>query len=215
VDNSSSGDMSCKRCGTCCRKGGPALHSEDEKLFLEGYIRQDILVTIRKGEYAFSPLTGRLERVQTELVKIAGKGRSWVCCLYTEQESSCGIYDRRPLECRLLKCWDTAELLPVIGKGTLTRADVVGTDSPMMKYIVTMEREISLDHVENLISAMQQSDRHEPYLSQLSTLARHDLALRSRAVSEYRLSLGDELFLFGRPLFKILSSRGVRIPMTG
>jgi hypothetical protein len=45
-------------------------------------------------------------------------------------------------------------------------------------------------------------------LAELDALVRRDLALRSKAISEFGLSLEAELFIFGRPLFKILSARG-------
>jgi Fe-S-cluster containining protein len=201
----------CRRCGTCCRNGGPALHHEDNKLILEGAIRREFLITIRRAEWAFSPLTGRPEPVQSEVVKVGGKANGWVCYFYNEENSICSIYDRRPLECRLLKCWDTGELLSVIGKNNLTRSDLISADDPVMNIIRNLERECSLDAVEDLIAIMQKGSESEPCLSKLAELSQKDLALRSSAVAEFGLSLGDELFLFGRPLFKILSSRGIRL----
>ena len=40
----------CRQCGTCCRKGGPALHVEDSYLLEEGIIQLQDLVTFRAGE---------------------------------------------------------------------------------------------------------------------------------------------------------------------
>ena len=50
----------CMRCGTCCTKGGPALHKEDKDILLDGHIGRERLVTIRKGELAFSPISGKI-----------------------------------------------------------------------------------------------------------------------------------------------------------
>lgn len=201
----------CRKCGTCCRNGGPTLHHEDKKLICDGALRRELLVTIRKGEWAISPSTGRPEPVRSEVVKIGGKANGWVCYFYNEENSNCSIYDRRPLECRLLKCWDTADLLAVVCKNNLTRWDLISADDPVKKIIDILERECSLDAVEDLISTMQRGSESGHCLSLLASLSQKDLALRARAVSEFELSLGDELFLFGRPLFKILRSRGVRI----
>ena len=81
------GATSCIRCGTCCKKGGPALHLEDKEILLAGHIKRESLITIRKGELALSPLSGRPGPVEKELVKIAGKGKGWVCCFFDEKKN--------------------------------------------------------------------------------------------------------------------------------
>ena len=40
----------CRRCGTCCEKGGPALHGEDRPLVDRGQVPARCLFTIRAGE---------------------------------------------------------------------------------------------------------------------------------------------------------------------
>ena len=201
----------CIRCGTCCKKGGPSLHLEDKKILLAGHIERESLITIRKGELAFSPISGRPEPIEKELIKISGKGKGWVCCFYDEKESSCTIYAHRPLECRLLKCWDTAQLLSVIGKDTLARVDILSEDDPIMRFIETHEQECSVRIAEDLISVLLEKNDDPEALAKLTALVHQDLAIRSRAISEFGLCLETELFLFGRPLFKVLSSRGFQL----
>jgi Fe-S-cluster containining protein len=198
----------CIRCGTCCQKGGPTLHVEDKKILLAGHIGRENLITIRKGEWAFSPLSGRLAPVQQEFIKIAGKGKGWVCCFYNEEKSSCTLYAHRPLECRLLKCWDTAELLSVVGKDILSRADIICSDDPLMNIIEAQEKECSVLMTEELISVLLEKKNDTKSLAKLTALVHRDITIRSRAIAEFGLSLEAELFLFGRPLFKILSARG-------
>ncbi len=53
----------CIRCGTCCMKGGPVLHQQDKAILLEGYAGHQHLITLRKGEMAYDPVTNRLERI--------------------------------------------------------------------------------------------------------------------------------------------------------
>ena len=205
------GATSCIRCGTCCKKGGPSLHREDKEILLAGHIQLENLITIRKGELAFFPLNERPEPVQKELIKIAGKGTRWVCCFYDEKESSCTIYAHRPLECRLLKCWNTAQLLSVIGKDTLARTDILSEDDPIIKFIETHEQECSIRTAEDLVSVLLEKNDDPDSLAKLTAMEHQDLAIRSRAVSEFGLSLEAELFLFGRPLFKVLSARGFQL----
>jgi len=200
----------CIRCGTCCLKGGPALHEEDKDILLAGHIGREQLITIRKGELAFSPLSGKLEPVQKELVKIAGKGKGWSCCCYDTGTASCAIYIHRPLECRLLKCWDTEQLLSVIGKDTIVRADILSPDDPIMRYVEIHETKCSLQSAEDLISVLLKNKDNPEALKKMSALIHEDLAIRSRAIAEFGLSVEAELFIFGRPLFKILNARGVQ-----
>ncbi len=205
------GANSCIRCGTCCKKGGPSLHLEDKKILLAGHITRERLITIREGELALSPLSGRPEPIEKELIKITGKGKGWVCCFYNEKESSCAIYAHRPLECRLLKCWDTAQLLSVIGKDPLARTDILSEDDPIMRYIEAHDKECSITMAEDLISVLLEKNDDPESLAKLTALVHRDLAIRSRAISEFGLSLETELFLFGRPLFKVLGARGFQL----
>jgi Fe-S-cluster containining protein len=93
--------------------GGPALHVEDEKLYQENVFGRESLITVRKGEPVRSPENYRLTWCENEIIKLKGKAGQWTCSFYTEKTGSCSIYNRRPLECELLKCWDTEELQSV------------------------------------------------------------------------------------------------------
>jgi len=203
----------CMRCGTCCLKGGPILHHEDKKILRAGHVGYQYLVTIRKGELALNPLSGKLEPVHRELVKVAGKGKDWSCCFYDEKEASCMIYEHRFLECRLLKCWDTSELISVIGKNTITRADIINRDDPILSVIRTHEKACPLQEVENLIFTLSQGTDKSKTLAKLTELVRKDLAIRSYALSELGLKPEFEFFIFGRPLSKLLSDRAITVHM--
>lgn len=202
---------SCIRCGTCCLKGGPTLHHEDKKILLAGHIGYQHLVTIRKGEPASNPVIGKLEAVRQELVKVAGKGKDWSCCFYDEKEASCTIYTHRFLECRLLKCWNTAEIIPVIGKSTIVRSDIINSNDPIMRVIEDHDKECPCHEVENLIFTLSQTTDTSKTLARLTEIVRKDLAIRSYAISELGLQKEYELFIFGRPLFKLLNARGLSV----
>lgn len=197
----------CMRCGTCCIKGGPTLHQEDKKIFNKGYIKYRHLITIRKGELAYSPISGKLEPVKKEIVKIAGKGKTWECLFYDKNNYSCSIYAHRPLECRLLECWNTEKLLSVIGKKTLKRADIVNSKKPILKLVKTHEKECPVQKAENLISQLSKAKDKSKIVEKLTALIRRDLEIRRKAVLEFNLSLETELFYFGRPLFKLLLNK--------
>ena len=123
--DSSASVKNCIRCGTCCEKGGPALHQEDRMLIEKGRIPSKYLYAIRKGELAHDNVKGRLMPVDSDIIKIKGKEGTWTCIFFDAHNKGCSIYSDRPLECRALKCWDTVELEKMYAGHRLTREDLV------------------------------------------------------------------------------------------
>jgi Fe-S-cluster containining protein len=201
----------CKQCGTCCRKGGPVLHLEDREILRTGQIQLQHLVTIRKGEMALSPVTDTLQATDTELIKTAGRGGDWTCCFYNEQTGGCTIYGNRPLECRLLQCWDTAPLEAVIARNTLARTDIIAPDDPILKFIAAHDQACSCTRVTTLAAGLNETAARKSILAELSELVRRDLHIRAQAVAAFDLPVAVELFYFGRPLFVLLSPYGIKI----
>lgn len=199
----------CVRCGACCKEGGPALHREDKELLLAGHFGYQHLITIRKGEFAHTPVTGRLEPLTTELVKIAGKGGDWTCPFLDPGNNSCSIYAGRPLECRLQKCWDTSDLIAAIGINTIVRSDIISPGDEILKVIETHDRECSYIKAEKLVKSVYGKSEKAENLAKLTELARKDISIRFQAMSELGLPEAWELFVFGRPLFKLLEPLGV------
>ncbi|MCK5229366.1 MAG: YkgJ family cysteine cluster protein [Desulfobulbaceae bacterium] len=199
----------CVRCGTCCREGGPALHHEDKALLLAGHFGYQHLITVRKGEFAYTPVSGRFEPVITELVKIAGRGGDWSCPFLESGNNSCFIYDHRPLECRLQKCWDTSDLIAAIGKDTIVRSDIINPGDEILKVIETHERECSCVTAEKIVGSVSREPERAENLAELTELVRKDISIRVQAMSELGLPDAWEFFVFGRPLFKVLQPRGV------
>jgi Fe-S-cluster containining protein len=166
-------------------------------------------VTIRKGELARNPVNDLLEPVHQELIKVRGKGDDWSCCFYNEKESSCAVYEHRLLECRLLKCWDPSDLISVIGKDTIMRADIINPGDPILEVIKKHERECPYDEIETSIDNILREKEKSKNLEKLTQFVNRDFSMRQYALSELGLSEDFELFIFGRPLFKVLSDRGL------
>jgi Fe-S-cluster containining protein len=204
----------CIRCGTCCKKGGPVLHNQDKEILVSGNVGYHHLITIRKDELAFNPLKNRVEPSFTELIKVKGKGNDWSCYFYDEKESACIIYENRFLECRLLKCWDTSDLISIIGRDTLIRKDIINHDDPILSIIETHEKECPLNEINKLLYALAQGKDKSKLLTKLKEYVNKDIAIRSYAISELGLKSEFEPFIFGRPLFKILSACGISIKIS-
>lgn len=103
---------SCRRCGTCCLRGGPTLMVGDIALLVSGALTLDALVCLRAGEWARDDSRSALRPLEGERIKVAGAGgkaHPWRCRYYREGHG-CGIYAHRPAQCAALFCMDTGPL---------------------------------------------------------------------------------------------------------
>lgn len=201
-------DGGCEKCGKCCKQGGPALHKEDLPLVRSGKLPISCLITIRKGELAHNPVSGVVQPVSVELVKITGSGRQWDCCYY-DSRKGCTIYEHRPQACRTLKCWDTDEILALVEKDTLSRFDILPEDHFILPALREHERICPLNALEPLYrDSRNVTDKIKKTLEKQ---AREEMRFRMRLVNDYQLKISDELFYFGRPFFQLLQALGVKV----
>jgi len=198
----------CRKCGNCCKQGGPALHLQDLDLVKSGKIPISSLITIRKGELALNPLVEKIQPITVELVKIVGTGRDWNCCYY-EEPAGCTIYADRPYACLVLKCWDTTEILDLVEKNTLSRFDILEKNDPLVPVILEHERICPCDDLGFVQTNYDLLT--EPEKSELEKRVRTDLRFRTRVIADFELKVSEELFYFGRPLFQLLHPLGARI----
>lgn len=189
----------CKRCGTCCEKGGPALHAEDAKLL--AHIPMTDVLCLRRGEPAYDPRTDSLQPLPSELMKIRGKGRGWECTYFMPQGNSCSIYAFRPLECRSLYCGDSSQILRAMDEPVLTRADIVPRDSGLWACIEDHERSFPVGDALRL--AREDAASPQTIRPELDDLIR--LELHYRRVLGERAGLEDrDLWAYlGRPLWLV------------
>lgn len=203
--------VTCRKCGNCCEKGGPALHSQDLELIRRGKIPISSLITIRKGELVHNPLAGKIQPVSVELVKIVGTGRLWNCWYYNK-DSGCTVYSDRPHACRILKCWDTSEILDLVEKDTLSRLDILSGDDPLIPVILEHERLCPYKDLQFIQDNSGQLTTE--YKNELEKRVRSDLRFRTRVTGDFQLKVSEELFYFGRPFFQLLEPLGIRISET-
>ena len=196
----------CKRCGTCCEKGGPALHTQDLFLIEKGFLSFDKIITIRSGELAHDPVLNSVEPVKTELLKIRGIKDSWVCIFYDRSRNGCRIYDHRPLACKILKCWDTDDILELAGKDLLSRLDIVKDGNPLKERLIEYEELFPCPDLKTVSRTISRSSKKR--VKKLERIINKDLAYRIRVNDEFNLSVSQELFYFGRPLFQLLIPLG-------
>jgi Fe-S-cluster containining protein len=196
----------CQQCGTCCTSGGPALHTEDEHLIRAGKIPLAQLITIRKGEIAHNPLTKSLQPVKQELVKLSGVGREWNCSFFDPEQKGCTIYDHRPKACKALECWNTSAIEDLIEKDTLSRLDLIPAEHSIRPYVREHESLFPCPDMELLLNTGPSENAEE-----LEDLVNKEIAYRTKVVASFDLSLGEELFYFGRPLFHLFVAAGAKV----
>lgn len=193
----------CQRCGTCCTNGGPALHGSDLALVKNHQLALSDLITIRQGEPVFSPLVNDLESAKSELIKISGTNNSWTCHFFDQETKGCGSYAYRPLECRLLKCWETSSITEIIYKDCLSRKDILPKDDNLWELINIQEDHCAFDKIVQLTTELKKNSKQE-VVSEIARIVNLDLKIRQKAIQIRQLSLAEELLYFGRPLFKSL-----------
>ncbi len=198
--------MGCSQCGICCTKGGPALHSVDLELLKKGTWPLDHLITIRKGELVHKPFSEEVSPSSTELVKLKGKKGSWSCTYFDEDLKRCTIYEKRPSSCSVLECWNPTATLELIEKDTLIRMDIIAEQDPLRAYVVEYE---ALCPVPDYM-AIRERRLDENGRKQISLLVNTDLRIRNGIAAKFKLSVDQEMFYFGRPVFQLLAPLGVQ-----
>lgn len=200
----------CRRCGDCCRQGGPALHGPDLALIRSGALALDDLVTVRRGELAIAPLAAGPKPVHHEFLKMRGRDGSWCCAFYDDKAKGCLRYDRRPMACGLLDCADTGPLLALVGRDLLTRFECLVVDDPLLPLMRSHEQRCPCPDLHTVAQHLQQAEARPRLIAELERALAADLAFREQVQSNLGLTVHRELFAFGRPLFHLLLPLGLQ-----
>jgi Fe-S-cluster containining protein len=200
----------CIRCGTCCKKGGPTFHHKDKVLIEKGLILSKYIYTIRKGEMSYDNVKGHLIPATSDIIKIKGHKGSLTCIFFNERKNTCTIYDKRPLECRALKCWDTREIERIYAKNRLTRKDLVLKIAGLWDLIDSHQVKCSYEKVHRLLK-MLDGDKKNDALKDILAMIQYDTQIRKLAVQKGGLDPEIVDFLFGRAL----SMHGFKIEKKG
>lgn len=207
-------ETGCRRCGTCCRRGGPALHLADLPLLREGRIDWADVVTLRAGELVREDVArdGELTPLEGDLLKLRGVAPSagdWTCVHYDAEARGCGIYEDRPLECRALDCRDLSGLREAYELERLSRRDVLGAEHPLCELLAEHDERCHAGKLRELatLAAEGNSDAGDVVVEML----RYDRSLRGALSDKAELTPEQLEFLLGRPLGDTLDALGFRL----
>ncbi|MFZ1985241.1 MAG: YkgJ family cysteine cluster protein [Desulfatitalea sp.] len=206
----------CRRCGTCCAKGGPALHLEDREAVDSGKIPLKCLFTIRQGEPAYDNIRRSIAPAATDIIKIKGAAESDATCLFLNQERvNCDIYESRPVECRVLTCWDTRAIMAMYDQERLTRGQLLSPLTALNDLVAAHQERCGYGRVALWADAIRQGHDGAEAVEALLDAIRYDQSLRQVAVARTRLDPGLLEFLFGRPLSVTIRMYGVKLAKRG
>lgn len=187
------------------------MHREDLPLFAgKNALPLSRLVTFRKGEPAFDQVAGRVLPLAAELVKLSGRGEAWTCCYFDEAQNLCGLYDRRPAECRALFCQDTAALAAMYDKDRLARADLLPRGHGVLAVMAEHDRLVPAGRIEPLAELLRAGGQEG--LDAEAELARMALADQAFRRSLYeRAGIDPEYhdFFFGRRVETLFLAAGL------
>lgn len=215
-------DTTCRRCGACCQKGGPALHAQDMHLFTgQGALSLAMVVTLRAGELCFDQPKGRLLPLAAEVLKLRGSvasahritgGNGWACALLTQPDNACALYDRRPAECRVLSCQDTAPLAAMYEAERLTRADFLPAGHGLLAVMAEHEALVPVARIAPLGAILRAGGQESlDAQDELTRMALADRAFRTGLAE--RADIGPEFheFFLGRDASVLFAAAGLSL----
>jgi Fe-S-cluster containining protein len=178
------------------------------QLVESGAIPLRLLVTIRKGEVVREPEENRLVRCDAEMIKLKGTGTGWSCILFDASKNRCTEYHNRPVECRAMACWDTADIRKAMATPRLCRRDLLGQVDGLWDLIEDHERRCSVPQVAAYAESIRSGS--ETAAGDLMEMLRFDRALRELLV-EKGTDPEHLDFLLGRPLDRLLDGFGLKL----
>ncbi len=212
-------DKNCDQCGTCCRKGGPAIHDKDLDLLSSSTIRIADLMTFRPGEFVLDESMQKVVPLEVDLVKIApainNEEHDWTCRFLFEKDRnfSCALHGKHPAECRALYCKNPEFLLALPADGRQTRKQIIEhTKSPSwwLELINTHAENCDLAKVAEYIVKIEEEGSKQALVEMIAfDNSFRELVLEKTDITEDLLP-----FLFGRPLLGLMHQYKVEVLKT-
>lgn len=191
----------CRRCGACCRLGGPSLSPEDLPLIASGRLALADLLVLRRGEYVTDNVAGGVGPLAAERVMVRPVAGGRACRFFTEPDA-CAVHDHRPLQCRLLFCDAPQAVRDTYAAARLTRRDILAPDDPLAELCAHHEAETDLTRLAPLCRRALAGDAAAE--AEAARLVRLDAAFRELLPSRGGVPPETLLFYLGRPLVQAL-----------
>lgn len=177
----------------------------------QGIIPLHDIFTIRKGEMALDNVRDELVPVAGDHIKLKGRADKWTCRYFDDDQESCTAYEQRPLECRILKCWDTREVERIYGRDLLGRKDLLAGIDGLWDLVADHQKRCSYEEARELIRRLD-TDGQGSVRQELLQMIQYDIEIR-RLVTRTGVGMGAGIldFLFGRPMSDLLKAEGLNL----
>jgi Fe-S-cluster containining protein len=176
-------------------------------LIKDGGIQTSSLITVRRGEFVRDTVKGGIAVIEEEIVKFR-EHKDGGCVFYEKEAERCTVYDRRPLECKALQCWNTAHFMEVYREPTAIRKDVV-SKGVLLGLIEKHDERCSYAALHEHVQAIQ--ERGEEAIDAIIDLMRFDYELRPFVAEKLGIPMEEMDFYFGRPLFQTVVMFGLKV----
>ena len=198
----------CLRCGKCCVAGSPTLLHEDRRLFTDGALKPEHIMTIRAGEPAYFNVTGEAGHAAVEMLKVREVSGTRTC-IFFEPPGSCGIHDFRPAQCRFQECWNPAKAEAKSHLPRLTRRDLLYDSEEFWRIIERHEERCSFEAFTAAIARLQATKGQT--VTELLELLRFDQHVRTFVMDKLQIAPDAMVFFFGRPLSECIRAYGLKV----
>ena len=191
----------CRRCGACCRQGGPSLSREDLPLLAAGVLSPATLMVLRRGESVTDNVAGGVVPAPVELVRLR-PGQGGRACLFFTEPDACAVHENRPRQCRDLFCDAPQAVADAYLEGRLTRRDILGEASPLAALCAAHEAETDLVRLAALCRRALGGDAAAR--EAVAKAVRLDAAYRDLLPARAGVPVAELPFYLGRPLARAL-----------
>ena len=128
--------------------------------------------------------------------------------LYDEATGACTIYEKRPVQCASLKCWDTRDFMAVYKRPKSRRKDMIH-DGVLLGVIEAHEDRCGYSKVEDSVKHIRREG--EKAVERLIDLMKFDFNLRPFVSNKLGVDQDEMDFYFGRPLTETISMYGLKV----
>jgi len=198
----------CIRCGECCLGAAPSLQLRDLLRVTKGPIRRSDLYTVRLGELVRDNIQGKLRITEEEIIKVKEKEGRGGCIFYDDRGRCCTIYERRPVQCAAMACWDSTQFIQVYSEPKATRKDIIH-DTNLLRLMAAHEETCgyaALDrHVREIEPAGEQA------IHRILKILRFDHDIRMLTREKLGVDAGEMDLIFGRPLTETIPMFGLKV----
>ncbi len=199
----------CRRCGTCCQKGGPAFHLADRELIESARIPPRLLFTIRAGEPVRDNVADRVQIADSDIIKLRGTDGTPTCVCH-DPVAGCTIYAHRPVECRALDCQDTVAIAEMYQRDRLTRKALFQSVPDLWRLIRDHQEHCGHDSIREILQGLENPNA-ETALRRLGEILEMDRMVREEPVRRGLVPANWGDLLFGRPLPRTLTGFGLQV----